>query len=74
MLVEGGRDVLNSCLQQGLVDEVRLYISPENLASDGTVRISEAMEQASDKAHLRYVSQQDFDGDRCISGMVGEIG
>ena len=74
LLVEGGRDVLNSCLQQGLVDEVRLYISPENLASDGTVRISEAMEQASDKAHLRYVSQQDFDGDRCISGMVGEIG
>jgi len=74
LLVEGGRDVLNSCLQQGLVDEVRMYVSPESLASDGTVRISEAMEQASDKAHLRHVKEQDFDGDRCISGTVGEIG
>ena len=74
LLVEGGRDILNSCLQQGLVDEVRVYISRENLASGGAVRISEAMEQASDKSHLWYAREQDFDGDRCISGMVGEIG
>ena len=73
LLVEGGRDVLNSFLRQDLVDEVRVYISPENLASDGTVRVSEAMEQASDKMHLRHAREQDFDGDRCISGMVGEI-
>jgi len=73
LLVEGGRNVLKSFLQQDLVDEVRVYISPESLASDGTVRISEAMEQASDKTYLRHVSQQDFDGDRCISGMVGGI-
>ncbi|RKY05611.1 MAG: bifunctional diaminohydroxyphosphoribosylaminopyrimidine deaminase/5-amino-6-(5-phosphoribosylamino)uracil reductase RibD [Planctomycetota bacterium] len=74
LLAEGGRDVLNSFLQQDLVDEVRVYISPEPLASDGTVRISEAMEQAGDKTHLWYAREQDFDGDRCISGMVGEIG
>ncbi len=74
LLVEGGRNVLNSFLQQDLVDEVRVYISPEFLALGGAVRISEAMEQASDKAHLRYAGEQDFDGHRCISGMVGEIG
>ncbi len=73
LLVEGGRDILSSFLHQDLVDEVRVYISPENMASDGTVRISEAMEQASDKSHLWHAREQDFDGDRCISGMIGEI-
>jgi len=72
VLVEGGREVLTSFLRQGLVDEVRVYISPENLAARGTVRISEAMEQAGDRTLLRHVSEQDFGGDRCISGMVAE--
>ncbi len=74
LLVEGGRDILSSFLQQDLVDEVRVYISREFLASGGTVRISEAMEHVSDKTRLRHASQQDFDGDQCISGMIGEIG
>ncbi len=65
---------MSSFVQQGLVDEVRVYISRENLALGGAVRISDAMEQASDKTHLRYAREEDFDGDRCISGMVGEIG
>ncbi len=68
LLVEGGREVLDSFISSGLVDEAIIYISSEKLGDTGSVKNSESMQRLLDTVqscgvssafgedtHVRYV-------------------
>lgn len=73
LLVEGGPTVLTSFIQADLVDEAAVYISPDNLAADGSAPATEPMKQMIQPANLYHAGQIDFGTDKCISGMLNEI-
>ena len=73
LLVEGGPTVLESFLRQGLVDEVRIYVAPAELASEGTAKVTKRMaEIVQNPERLFHCTTEDLDCDRCISGLLRE--
>jgi len=71
VLVEGGPQVLASFLQEGLADEVCVYISPRILAAGGTAYIGEPMTSLAQAVELQHVDIRAFGSDVRVRGMPG---
>ncbi|MBE0537691.1 MAG: bifunctional diaminohydroxyphosphoribosylaminopyrimidine deaminase/5-amino-6-(5-phosphoribosylamino)uracil reductase RibD [Phycisphaerae bacterium] len=73
LLVEGGPAVLTDFLRQDLVDEVRIYLAPTELASEGAVRVTETMASfVKNPEQLLHGTTSNLDCDRCIAGLIHE--
>ncbi len=70
LLVEGGAKIINSFLEQGLADQVRIYISPNELGDAGLVPVGEAMRKTSEKEGLKHCRTFNFDSDICVDGFL----
>jgi diaminohydroxyphosphoribosylaminopyrimidine deaminase/5-amino-6-(5-phosphoribosylamino)uracil reductase len=73
LLVEGGRKVLTSFIREGLVDEVRVYVSGEKLGETGRIKITDEMAGAAGSGKLVNVCEESFGEDRCISGFTHPV-
>ena len=71
LLVEGGREVITQFIKTGLADEVRIYIAPKFLGTEGDIDINESL--ADITADMKYVTTTNFNGDTCIRGFFREI-
>jgi diaminohydroxyphosphoribosylaminopyrimidine deaminase/5-amino-6-(5-phosphoribosylamino)uracil reductase len=70
LLVEGGAKVLSSFLEQGVADEICVYIAPLILGKRGRVSISDETLQAGEGINLRCVDMKRFGEDVRIRGIV----
>lgn len=73
LLVEGGPKVLTSFINTGLIDELRVYISPIELTSDGAAPATDPMNNIIKSTELYNKQQRDFNSDKCITGFLNKI-
>jgi len=62
LLVEGGPTTITAFIEQKLADETIIYIAPKTLGDEGTVAVSEVMENITPKE----VRRKELGGDTCI--------
>jgi len=72
LLVEGGPGALTEFLGRDMVDEVRIYVAPAELAAQGTVKATSVMRSLADPDRLVYGTVLNLDCDRCIAGLLRE--
>ncbi len=72
LLVEGGAEVIESFIAGGHADEVRVYVSPQELGEDGRVPSKRAMQRFAEGQGLFHTEQLTFGHDKCITGLVRE--
>ncbi|HUT30104.1 MAG TPA: bifunctional diaminohydroxyphosphoribosylaminopyrimidine deaminase/5-amino-6-(5-phosphoribosylamino)uracil reductase RibD [Sedimentisphaerales bacterium] len=70
LLVEGGPKVIASFLQEGLADEISVYIASKVLGRAGAVDIAEPLAQLARAVDLHYVDIRRFGDDVCMSGLT----
>jgi diaminohydroxyphosphoribosylaminopyrimidine deaminase / 5-amino-6-(5-phosphoribosylamino)uracil reductase len=70
VLVEGGPKTLASFLQQGLADEIRVYVAPKILGAEGAVDIAEPMASLGSAIGLERVEIKAFGEDVRIAGRL----
>lgn len=73
LLVEGGREVINSFLAEGLADQIVVYIATKTLGSKGAVDVSPVMKRLSKAKGLYYIERQRFGGDVCVVGLTKKL-
>lgn len=69
LLVEGGPEVITSFLQQQLVDEVCIYITPKMLGAQAGADISRSLSRLTHAIDLRYVDIKPFGDDIRVTGL-----
>ena len=74
LLVEGGAKIITSFINESLVDEVRVYISPKELSSDSAIKTTIQMRLLTNPANLLYPDTRQFEDDKCISGLIKHSG
>jgi diaminohydroxyphosphoribosylaminopyrimidine deaminase/5-amino-6-(5-phosphoribosylamino)uracil reductase len=72
LLVEGGPRVLTSFLNEGLVDEVIVYIAPKILGAQGCADITEPMSELTQAIGLHYVDIKRFGNDVRMTGFTAK--
>ena len=72
LLVEGGPKVLTSFLQEGLADEVMIYIAPRILGAQGCADITGPMAELTQAVGLNHVDTKRFGDDICLSGLTAK--
>ena len=70
LLVEAGPTLISQFLGRQLVDEVRIYIAPMILGSNGIADISAPMSAHAASQKLKNLKIQNFDNDICIKGYL----
>jgi len=70
LLVEGGPLVIASFLKEHLTDEIRIYISPRILGSQGGADIAKLMNELTEPVGLHFVETKSFGDDTCIAGLT----
>ena len=70
LLVEGGPRVIASFLQEGLADEISVYIAPKVLGRAGAVDIAEPLAKLTQAMDLHCVDIKRFADDVCMSGFT----
>lgn len=70
VLVEGGPQVLSSFLEEGLADEVCIYVAPKLLGVEGSAYIAEPMTERLTPMDLQRVEIKAFGDDVRISGRL----
>jgi diaminohydroxyphosphoribosylaminopyrimidine deaminase/5-amino-6-(5-phosphoribosylamino)uracil reductase len=70
LLVEGGPKVIASFLQEGLADEVSVYIAPKVLGRAGAVDIAAPLAQLTRAVDLHCVDIKRFGDDVGMSGFT----
>ncbi len=70
VLVEGGPHVAASFLQEGLVDEICVYIAPKLLGSAGTACLDQPLANLAHEMGLHHVQIKPFGGDVRIRGTL----
>ncbi|MCK4753111.1 MAG: bifunctional diaminohydroxyphosphoribosylaminopyrimidine deaminase/5-amino-6-(5-phosphoribosylamino)uracil reductase RibD [Planctomycetes bacterium] len=68
LLVEGGANVIDSFIEEGIFDEICVYIAQKKLGDEGCVGISDAMAELAKAVGLQYVDIKRFGKDLRISG------
>ncbi|MDD5459181.1 MAG: bifunctional diaminohydroxyphosphoribosylaminopyrimidine deaminase/5-amino-6-(5-phosphoribosylamino)uracil reductase RibD [Phycisphaerae bacterium] len=70
LLVEGGAKVIASFLQQGIVDELCVYIAPKILGSKGGVTISDSLSSLKNELSLTNIAITPFGEDVRIIALL----
>jgi len=70
LLIEAGPTLLTEFLRQNLADELRIYIAPLLLGSNGQADISEKLAALTNAQRLTDVRLTHFDTDACFSGRI----
>jgi len=74
VLIEGGAKVITSFLEQGLADEICVYIAPKMLGRKGRVKISQSMAKLAGGAGLDYLDIEQFGDDIRLTGLLKKAG
>jgi len=69
LLVEGGPTVIGSFLNEGLADEICVYVSPKLLGSAGSAEISAPLSQLSEPLELHHTDIKRFEDDFRLTGL-----
>ncbi|MCI0498707.1 MAG: bifunctional diaminohydroxyphosphoribosylaminopyrimidine deaminase/5-amino-6-(5-phosphoribosylamino)uracil reductase RibD [Planctomycetales bacterium] len=70
LLVEAGPTLIAEFLKQRLVDEIRTYIAPMILGTDGAADISKPLSAIVTRCKFKNIQIEPFDMDICISGRL----
>lgn len=70
LLIEAGPTLLTEFLRQNLADELRIYIAPLLLGSNGAADISTPISAIITHQKLKNTQIQTFDNDMCIKGLI----
>lgn len=70
LLVEAGPHLIGQFLAQKLADEVRIYIAPLILGSEGAAELSPVLSQMLGHQPLQVIQIEQFDSDICISAKL----
>jgi diaminohydroxyphosphoribosylaminopyrimidine deaminase/5-amino-6-(5-phosphoribosylamino)uracil reductase len=68
VLIEGGPALLASFLDQGLFDEIHVYIAPILLGSQGTVDITKPLDRLQQTINLLHIAVHSLDNDIHLCG------
>jgi diaminohydroxyphosphoribosylaminopyrimidine deaminase/5-amino-6-(5-phosphoribosylamino)uracil reductase len=69
LLVEGGPSVIGSFLDEGLADEICVYIAPKLLGSAGTAEISGPLSRLSEALELKFPEIKCFEDNVRLTGL-----
>ena len=72
LLVEAGPTLLAEFLKQNLADELRIYIAPLLLGSNGHADISEKLAVLPNSCRLKNIRLTHFDTDTCYSARISD--
>ena len=73
ILVEAGPTLITSFLQQGLADEVYIYIAPMALGAEGDIDVSRAMAKLVSGKGFYTMDKMQFHDDVCINGFLKPV-
>ncbi len=71
VLIEGGSQVLNSCIRHGFGDELDVYIAPDELGEEGQTPATAAMKKLVSDKSLRMREEIPIDSDTLITARLG---
>jgi diaminohydroxyphosphoribosylaminopyrimidine deaminase/5-amino-6-(5-phosphoribosylamino)uracil reductase len=69
LLVEGGPSVIGSFLDEGLADEICVYVAPKLLGSTGTAGISGPLSRLSEALELKFPDIKCFEDNVRLTGL-----
>jgi diaminohydroxyphosphoribosylaminopyrimidine deaminase/5-amino-6-(5-phosphoribosylamino)uracil reductase len=70
LLVEGGPTILSSFLRESLADEIRVYVSPKILGSQGSAPVAGPLDTLTQQIGLHYVEVKPFDDNVMLAGLT----